>query len=225
MIKQVIWSSTIDWKDNNCSVLFLDGCNFKCSYCHNKELVHLPSIDTGEVLSKLEERKPFIDHVILSGGEPTISRLFNPLVNNLHHLEFKVGIHTNGSNFLAYEMNKDRIDFVGLDFKCGTYRYHEFCEGYIAESLMRYFYDFEQGDVDYEVRTTLDAGMTIDELKGMADILKQFKIKEWVLQPEFEMKEGKYNRKLYYDKFWYNSTLEKLNNITPTRYRGIMNEA
>ena len=58
----------------------------------------------------------------------------------------------------------------------------------------------------------------------MADILKQFKIKEWVLEAEFEMKEGKYTRKLYYDKFWYNSTLEKLNNITPTRYRGILNE-
>lgn len=221
MIKQVIWSSTIDWKDNNCSVIFLDGCNFKCSYCHNKELAHLPSMDTGEVLSKLEERKSFIDHVIISGGEPTISRLFNPLVSNLSALGFKVGIHTNGSNYFAYEMNKDKIDFVGLDFKCGTYRYNEFYDGDISENLMRYIYDFERGEVDYEIRTTLDVGMTLADLKSIANLLRQFNIKEWILQPEFEIKEGKYNRKLYYDKFWYNSTLEKLNNIIPTRYRGI----
>jgi len=220
MIKQVIWSSTIDYPDQNSTVLFLDGCNFKCSYCHNKELSLLPDMPFKNILTTLNERKSFIDHVILSGGEPTISPAFGYIVKALHDNNFKVGIHTNGSNFEAFEKVKDKISFIGLDIKCKQSRLHEFGDMHLGlvMSISSYLDFFSTTDVQYEIRTTLDAGMTIEELINIARGLKFYNIKGWILQPEFKKGE----RQLYFNKMEYNTILNKLNEIIPTRFRSIL---
>lgn len=68
--------SLIEWPDKICSVVFVAGCNFRCPFCYNQDLVlhpdKLPNIDEKEILEYLIENKDFIEGVMITGGEPTI---------------------------------------------------------------------------------------------------------------------------------------------------------
>ena len=113
MIKQVIWTSMIDYPNNVASVIFFEGCNFNCEFCYNKELSKLNTIDFElEILPKLLERKDMISHVILSGGECTCSAEFTNIVQKLYLNGFTIGIHTNGSNPNVVESNIEEISFT-----------------------------------------------------------------------------------------------------------------
>ncbi|HDN82049.1 MAG TPA: radical SAM protein, partial [Methanomicrobia archaeon] len=67
-------TSLIDYPDNISSILFLSRCNFRCPYCHNKDLVldRLPKIDEEVIIDDLKMRKKYIDGVVITGGEPTL---------------------------------------------------------------------------------------------------------------------------------------------------------
>ena len=69
-------TSLIDYPGKVAAVVFTAGCNFRCPYCHNRDLVLVRPeggfFDAAEVLKNLEERRKFLDGVVLTGGEPTI---------------------------------------------------------------------------------------------------------------------------------------------------------
>ncbi len=72
----ILPSSMLDWPGRICTVLFLEGCNFRCPFCHNASLVGeggaRPGIAWGEVAAWLEEKRGWIDGVCITGGEPTL---------------------------------------------------------------------------------------------------------------------------------------------------------
>jgi pyruvate formate lyase activating enzyme len=212
VIKQVILSSTIDWPDELCSVLFLGDCNLKCEYCHNKELSNLPDMNFDEICKTLVMRQSFIDHVIISGGEPTICPEFEMIVNRLFDLGFKVGIHTNGFNFAPFEEVKDKISFVGLDIKCVPIKYYLYSKELMSwdcetVSYLKYLSAY---NTQYEIRTTLDKYINEIDLLWIANnYLKLNNINHWVLQ--YEWQDGK--RLLHRDKYWYQDMLDELNHI------------
>lgn len=219
MIKQVIWSSTIDWPNEVSSVLFFDGCNFNCPYCHNKDLSLQSEIKFDDILEKLLERKSIVDHVILSGGECTISGDFNYTVNTLYNNGFKVGIHTNGSNFDEFYRSRNQISFVGLDIKHENeekYAKKEF-KGYhiVRNNISKYLNFLGRNCIDYEVRTTWASDLLKVHVINIACYLKNNNIKEWILQ--YEVQDGK--KKLYHDQEWYDEILKNLNKIITTRIR------
>ena len=118
MIKSVIWASMVDYPNNVCTTLFMSGCNFNCEFCYNKNLSKERTIDFKiEILPKLKERKEFINHIIISGGECTISPDFIDIIESLYENKFVIGIHTNGyrPDILKKVINK--LDFVGMDIK------------------------------------------------------------------------------------------------------------
>lgn len=118
MIKHVIWASMIDYPKHTSSVLFTGDCNFNCSYCYNKTLKNQPNKDFDkDILPKLIERKDFIDHVIISGGEPTIDPNFNYMIDKLYENDFVIGIHTNGSNPGKIKEKLDKISFFRCRYK------------------------------------------------------------------------------------------------------------
>lgn len=219
MIKQVIWSSTIDWPNEISSVLFFDGCNFNCPYCHNKDLSLQTEIKFDEILEKLLERKSIVDHVILSGGECTISDDFNYVVNTLYNNGFKVGIHTNGSNFEEFYRSRDQISFVGLDIKTNDFERYakkEYKQNHIiTENIFKYLDYLSRSDIKYEVRTTWTLDLLQSNLFYIAYYLKNNNIKEWILQ--YEVQDGK--KKLYHDQEWYDEIVKNLNKIIPTKIR------
>ena len=90
--------STVDYSNRVCCVVFLNGCNFKCSQCHNKQTwVENNFISIYEVRNKILELKPLIHTVVFSGGEPTFQ--LSPLLVLCKLLKgdgFTIGIETNG---------------------------------------------------------------------------------------------------------------------------------
>ncbi len=131
-IAGVIKSSMIDYPGKASTVIFLGGCNFRCGYCHNPEMVHpqrqpdekvspVPQdgIDPVDLMAFLEKRKRFLDGVCISGGEPTLNKELPELIEQIKSLGLSVKLDTNGSNpdMLRDFLSKALVDYVAMDIK------------------------------------------------------------------------------------------------------------
>lgn len=179
-----------DYPGELACVVFLCGCNMRCPWCHNPELVinnEIPGMPEDEVLNFLESRKGKLTGVVISGGEPTLSEGLIEFISRIKEMGFKVKLDTNGTNFhcILSLVNDHLLDSVGLDFKCTRFEYK-----WIAQTP-EVFGNFNatisllaDSDVDLEVRTTVVKGyFTLDEMESMYDYLRDVGIKRWVIQP------------------------------------------
>ena len=116
-------NSFIDFPGTVSTVLFFRGCNLRCPYCHNPDIVNnlLPFIPFSEIDSFLEKRKNVINGVVLSGGEPTLHANLPAFVEMLHAKGFLVKLDTNGLN--SHVVRQCKIDYCALDIKTVTTGY------------------------------------------------------------------------------------------------------
>jgi len=159
--------SFIDWDGRMVAVVFTQGCNFRCGYCHNPSLVipHLISISESiseeEVLSFLESRKGWLDGVVISGGEPTLQPCLKDFIKRIKQLGYAVKLDTNGTcpTLLKELIEEHLIDFVAMDIKTvPTYeRYAQVTPiGKAAfDNVMQSMQLLEQGTIPYQFRTTV----------------------------------------------------------------------
>lgn len=189
MVKSVIWSSMIDYPDNVCTTLFTGVCNFDCEFCYNKGLLKEKELDfEKEILPKLLERKEFIDHVIISGGECTVHPDFEKMINILHENGFTIGIHTNGYTPETLRKVIDKIDYVGMDIKNDFENYNEITQKKIDVEKIKESVDLilSKG-INYEFRTTVyPKYIKKDNLVNIAKYLKEVGSKKYVLQNYFD---------------------------------------
>ncbi len=173
----------IDYPNHIATVLFFDKCNMNCTYCYNRSLKDKKTIKFSEILEQLKERKPFINHIILSGGECTVDENFIDIVNQLAAEGFMIGIHTNGLNLDIIKKVADKIDYFGLDFKASSEYFEAVTQ--IPTSNYRRVVDtllfLISNKKNYEVRTTLMRTIhTKEEIQKMSYILAGFgDINEW----------------------------------------------
>jgi pyruvate formate lyase activating enzyme len=108
------------------AVLFTKGCNLRCPYCHNPELVTGPTpddfIDLEEALTYLRKRRNVLSGVCITGGEPLIHDELPSLVDRIHALGLKVKLDTNGT--LPERLRQSGADFFAMDVKTSLSRYH-----------------------------------------------------------------------------------------------------
>jgi len=128
-IAGIIKSSLIDFPNKTSTVIFFGGCNFRCGYCHNPELVNEKRgiIDPEDIIAFLIKRKRFIDGVCISGGEPTLHKELPGLIGRIKAMGFSVKLDTNGSNPAMLEdlIGKDLLDYVAMDIKGPSYKYKQ----------------------------------------------------------------------------------------------------
>ncbi len=121
------WQKTsfIDYPGTVSTVLFFEGCNLRCPYCHNPDIVlrKLPQISWTSVQSFLHRRKTFIEGVVLSGGEPTLHVFLPDLVREIRESGFKIKIDTNGTD--PEMISRCEPDYLALDIKTEPLRYTE----------------------------------------------------------------------------------------------------
>lgn len=189
MIKSVIWSSMIDYPDNVCTTLFTGVCNFDCEFCYNKGLLKEKELDfEKEILPKLLERKDFIDHVIISGGECTVHPDFEKIINILYENGFKIGIHTNGYTPDVLKNVINKIDYIGMDIKNDFENYDEITQKKVDIEKIKESIDIilKQG-INYEFRTTVyPKYINKENLVNIAKFLKDVGSKKYVLQNYFD---------------------------------------
>ena len=110
-----------DFPGHTAAIVFAQGCNFRCPFCHNGEL--LPDgpgrIPEAEVLRRLEGRAGRLGGVVLSGGEPTLQADLPDFCATLKRLGFAVKLDTNGSRpaVLRQLLASGLLDAVALDVK------------------------------------------------------------------------------------------------------------
>ncbi len=199
-------TSLIDYPGKVAAVIFTAGCNFRCPYCHNRDLVlcdsSLALFDSDEILEDLKERKNLLDGVVITGGEPTLQKDLLGFVRKIKDLGLLVKLDTNGSNFsILQSMEKNGlIDYVALDIKGPLDRRYSGSVGmsdFDIFSILQSMEKIVESGIDFELRTTVVPGLHSE--KDLLDLAKQLsKIApkaKWFLQnfqpkncldPEFE---------------------------------------
>lgn len=167
-IAGIIKSSLIDYPGKASTVIFLGGCNFRCGYCHNPELLYMQQdkpedgINPRELMFFLRKRKRFLDGVCISGGEPTLSKELPQLVAEIKGLGMSVKLDTNGTNpdMLRGLIEKDLVDYVAMDIKGPADKYQWIARNPvnlddIRESVRILADAFRDKGFPFEFRTTV----------------------------------------------------------------------
>lgn len=176
-IKGFIGTSLIDYPGCVASVLFVGGCNFRCPYCHNADLVLRPSsrpaIPTGQLLADLERRRGFVDGVVLTGGEPTLYPALAGLLRAIRAMGFAVKLDTNGSrpDVLRDWLEQGLLDYVAMDVKAPRERYPEIAgrEDVDVEAVAASVDVLKHCGRPHEFRTTVvPALLHVDDVEAIA---------------------------------------------------------
>jgi pyruvate formate lyase activating enzyme len=176
-------TSLVDFPNRVASVLFTPGCNLRCPYCHNWRIVvdpKPPFLNDETALKILEERRRFVDAVVVTGGEPTVHRELPKFLKKLKEKSFSVKLDTNGLNSQALEECLPHIDYVALDVKTSLGKYVRLGAKDTAE-LVRTIEILKTGKVECEFRTTAVPGFVGEEdIVGIGELVKG--AKNFVLQ-------------------------------------------
>lgn len=154
----------LDYPGKVACTVFLQGCNFRCPFCHNSELLGgagQPLIETEELLAFLRKRVGLLDGVCITGGEPTLQPDLPELIRQIKTLGYSVKLDTNGSRpeVLKTLAEEGLLDYVAMDIKNGPGQYCAtagMSPGLLpqVEESMRFLLT---GALDYEFRTTVVA--------------------------------------------------------------------
>lgn len=152
----------LDWPGKVACTVFLGGCDFRCPFCHNGELVTaLPteSMEQGRLMDFLKNRRGLLDGVCVTGGEPLLRPDLDDLLTGIHELGFPVKLDTNGNHpeKLIKLWEAGLIQYVAMDVKNCLARYGETAgvpdlDLRPIEESIRWLL---QGQVEYEFRTTV----------------------------------------------------------------------
>jgi pyruvate formate lyase activating enzyme len=156
-------TSLLDWDGCVAAVIYLPGCNFRCPFCHNRQLVLAPEeyeeIPIEFVEEYIRENSEFLDGIVITGGEPTIHFDLPELIKRIKGLGIRVKLDTNGTN---PEMLKDLIDaglidFVAMDLKAPLDEGYDDLAGakVEVEKIKRSIQIIMSSGIDYEFRTTM----------------------------------------------------------------------
>ena len=152
----------LDFPGRVACTVFLGGCDFRCPFCHNFDLVSGPApavMDDQDLLSFLKTRQGLLDGVAFTGGEPLLRNDLPDLIRQIRDLGFLIKVDTNGNHpeLLKELVNGGLVEYIAMDIKNSPARYaattglETFDTGKVDESI-RFLLE---GHVDYEFRTTV----------------------------------------------------------------------
>lgn len=184
----------LDYPGKVACTVFLQGCNYRCPFCHNTELLPRqgePLMDMPGLLRFLERRKGILEAVCVSGGEPTLAPELEELLRAVKAMGYAVKLDTNGSHpqVLKHLVGEGLVDYVAMDVKNSPSRYAETVGlakvdlTALEESLCFLLTD----KVDYELRTTLvqqlHDGTAVEEMgRWLCALEEPQKPRRWFLQ-------------------------------------------
>ena len=171
-------TTLLDYPEHVAATVFLGGCNFRCPFCQNKNLLLNPAdfavFTEQEIFDHLKKRSSMLTGVCISGGEPTIYKELPDFIRQIKELGFLVKLDTNGTNpqILRRLYDEKLIDYVAMDIKTGLSGYHRaaglsatensiftssgqnFIEN-VKESVRFLMHETDSSRFTYEFRTTV----------------------------------------------------------------------
>jgi len=153
-------SSLIDYPKKISAVIFTQGCNFRCPYCHNPELIEGNNEkERGKrIIEFLQSRIGKLDGVVITGGEPTLHKDLPAFIKQINDLGFCVKLDTNGTNpdMLRQLIEEKLIHYVAMDIKAPIEKYNDVvCAKVNTDNILKSINILKYADIDYEFRTTV----------------------------------------------------------------------
>ena len=183
--------SLLDFDDKLSAVIFYGGCNFKCPFCHNYDLVVNPNkgedIAFEEIYSYLSKRKNILDAVVFTGGEPTLNKYLKEDIRRIKELGYLIKLDTNGTNpeILKELIDEGLINYVAMDIKNDLNEEdYSLTTGVIVplDKVLESIRILENSGIEYEFRTTLVKEFhNIDKIISLGNKLKGH-VKKYRLQ-------------------------------------------
>jgi len=174
--------SLCDFPGQTAAVVFTRGCNFRCGYCHNRDLIssrRSPATDLDEdaVMRFLEKRRGILSGVVICGGEPTLQADLIPFLELLRRMGFRNKLDTNGSRpeQLRAALEGNLLDFVAMDIKAPWAKYDHICgTAILVDDVRRSMNLILESGIPYEFRTTWSASLFPEsELRRIRDQLPE----------------------------------------------------
>ena len=192
--------SMVDYPGYICATVFTQGCNFRCGFCHNSDLVEgAEAFGSSEkdILEYFESRKTMLEGVCITGGEPTLWPDLIDFARQIKKTGLKLKLDTNGSNpqMIQDLLDEELLDYIAMDVKTSFEKYHFFrIPENTQEFLMKSIQKILTSEIAYEFRTTCVPGIVDEEdiysiaknIKGARRYsLQQFRPHENVLDKKF----------------------------------------
>lgn len=163
IIKGMQKVTLLDYPGRVACTLFTGGCNFRCPFCQNSELVLCPgevdTIPNEEVFSYLEKRKRMLDGVCITGGEPTLQEGLTEFIGRIKAIGLLVKLDTNGyePDRLAKLIESGLVDYIAMDIKSSPEGYSKASgiEGVELSKIERSIDLISSSGIEHEFRTTV----------------------------------------------------------------------
>lgn len=195
--------STVDYPGYTVASIFTIGCNMRCGYCHNPELVlpeqYAGEIPTEEIFEFLEKRRGLLDGVAISGGEPTQQSDLPDFIRRCRSMGFRIKLDTNGTNptMLKQLIDDHLIDFVAMDIKGPLDKYSQIAARPVDTDAIVASIALAKR-VDHEFRTTIVSGqLTPSDFEEIGQLVRgakryalQYFVPSATLSPQFMQAES-----------------------------------
>ncbi len=203
-------TTLIDFPGRVASTVFTVGCNFRCPFCHNKDLVSLRNfnkssfkqISEEEIFQFLGSRKRILDGVCITGGEPTIQEDLSAFCQKIKDLGLEVKIDTNGTkpNIIKKLIKEGLVDFISMDIKT-SFENYQVASGvkFNIEKIKESIKIIVQSKIEREFRITVVPTIhKKEDLLNLASQLKKIDDNIFLILQSFQPKnclDSKYNKK------------------------------
>ncbi|MEE3349093.1 MAG: anaerobic ribonucleoside-triphosphate reductase activating protein [Candidatus Gastranaerophilaceae bacterium] len=155
-------STLIDYPQKIASVVFTQGCNFRCGYCHNPELLSASKTygitTTDEYIAFLKTRLGKLDGVVITGGEPTLQSGLYEFIYKIKNLGFSVKLDTNGTNpdILNKLIRNNLLDYIAMDIKAPLRKYTQITNVNVSiKDIKNSIKIIIKSNIEHEFRTTV----------------------------------------------------------------------
>ena len=165
----------LDYADKSACILWFAGCNMKCDYCYNPEIVFGKGLFYfSEIFSFLKTRRNLLDAVVFSGGECLIHKDIIPIIKLVKSLGFLIKVDTNGSQPKVLEklIKEQLIDYVALDFKGPKEKFLAITKSDFYAQFISCFEMLQKSSVPFEIRTTYHSSLlNPEDIASMQNVL------------------------------------------------------
>lgn len=167
--------SLLDYPDKISAIVFTQGCNFRCGYCHNPELLVIKEKpDNSGFFEFLKNRKGKLDGVVITGGEPCLQADLHDFIKQIRKMGFCVKLDTNGSMPDALKQVIFDVDYVAMDIKAPVEKYGEITKVNVnLDKIKESIKLIMESGVDYEFRTTvIKSQLNLKDFENIGKLIK-----------------------------------------------------
>ena len=196
--------TTIDYPNHLAAVIFLQGCPWRCLYCHNEHLqspISSTFLPWEEVMNLIKSREGFIDGVIFSGGEPLFQKGLVEAVKEVKAAGFEVGMHTAGVFPERLAQVVGLLDWVGFDVKSLFSEYQAITQvPGSGEAALESLKILIASGVDFEARMTVHPVLSVDVVAEAMKEISALGVRHAVLQKCRDENENPIEHLIFSDK-------------------------